>query len=108
VRRRPALDELTTGVSLVRAGDVEAEFGHIVEVKDRNVERAEPRGAGRGAGDRASQAGLPGSELVDQGVDGGAGADAEQHPLAQIFQCRGGGALFLLLSGKCHVFQPLK
>src|SRR5262249_20745593 len=72
---------------------VHGDLTGAVQVQHRDAERLEALGAGLGTGDGAFQAALDLAQRVDEVVDGGTGADADDLRVIQVGQGGFGGSL---------------
>src|SRR5262249_12404606 len=73
----------------------------IVQVQYLDAVGAQARGGGLGAGDRAADARADRAQRIDEVIDGGAGADADDHAVGEVVERGVGAALLAVIESQC-------
>jgi len=101
-RAAAALDQVPVAGRLIGAVDVDLEVAGGVEVEHVDARGLQPGGRGFRAGDGAADAAATRGEGIDEEVDGGTGADADDAVVADPFEGGLRGGLLAVLAALLH------
>ncbi len=103
-RAAAAFDELQMAVGFVRTVDINRNIADFIEFEHRNAVFLQATAAGFGAGNGAFDTPLDAGQGIDEEVDRGAGAHADNGAGLDIFECGFGRQALLRILG--HAFSP--